>query len=176
MYQSAREQLAQGNKDVRDSARLNAILFARYADRMAENISKITGKEYTAEDYVRERIMLVPNATQVDERGFNQTADEKSRKQKQLELLLATNPMTDDYHTGIRTVDDIRDAEDVLGDGFEEIYPDFTEDMAQKAMLKGKIKIYSSKPLSKQVRSFLRARCVPKTMQAVERSTAKQYW
>lgn len=147
VYQSAREQLAQGNKDVQDSARLNAILFARYADRMAENISKITGKEYTAEDYVRERIMLVPNATQVDERGFNQTADEKSRKQKQLELLLATNPMTDDYHTGIRTVDDIRDAEDVLGDGFEEIYPDFTEDMAQKAMLKGKIKIYSSKPI-----------------------------
>ena len=80
---------------------MNAILFARYTDRMAENISKITGKEYTAEDYVRERIMLVPNATHVDERWFNQTADEKSRKQKQLELLLATNPMTDDYHTGI---------------------------------------------------------------------------
>lgn len=78
---------------------------------------------------------------------FDQTADEKSRKQKQLELLLATNPMTDDYHTGIRTVDDILDAEDVLGDGFEEIYPDFTEDMAQKAMSKGKIKIYSSKPI-----------------------------
>ena len=384
VYQSVREQLAQGNKDVQDSARLNAILFARYADRMAENISKITGKEYTAEDYVRERIMLVPNATQVDESGYNhpitnldlnldkevdvldldemgnalkgkgykdviayikensdgtqvptadfkamvglpnytdkygrnhivfgkpnqkrinvvarnkvltnffkiifatrvveissnkkitqgnltkaqkrkneverfyrlfapvklnnklytilitaedynriveidaqeislyeittkeikgirpsatlnvkgtipskvsirdmlrgvkdvdgnpyinpdgsgnfavlpnqtayhgsphkfdtfdQTADEKSRKQKQLELLLATNPMTDDYHTGIRTVDDILDAEDVLGDGFEEIYPDFTEDMAQKAMSKGKIKIYSSKPI-----------------------------
>lgn len=71
VYQSAREQLAQGNKDVQDSARLNAILFARYADRMAENISKITGKEYTAEDYVRERIMLVPNATQVDAGAFN---------------------------------------------------------------------------------------------------------
>lgn len=71
VYQSVREQLAQGNKDVQDSARLNAILFARYADRMAENISKITGKEYTAEDYVRERIMLVPNATQVDESAFN---------------------------------------------------------------------------------------------------------
>lgn len=72
VYQSAREQLAQGNKDVQDSARVNAILFARYADRMAENISKITGKEYTAEDYVRERFMLVPNAMQVDERSLNQ--------------------------------------------------------------------------------------------------------
>ncbi|MBP3400687.1 MAG: hypothetical protein J6K70_02870 [Selenomonadales bacterium] len=71
VYQTVREQLAQGNKDVQDSARVNAILFARYADRMAENISKITGKEYTAEDYVRERIMLVPNATQVDESAFN---------------------------------------------------------------------------------------------------------
>ena len=71
VYQLVRGQLAQGNKDVQDSARVNAILFARYADRMAENISKITGKEYTAEDYVRERIMLVPNATQVDESAFN---------------------------------------------------------------------------------------------------------
>ena len=72
VYQSVRGQLAQGNKDVQDSARVNAILFARYADRMADNITKITGKEYTAEDYVRERIMLVPNATQVDERGLEQ--------------------------------------------------------------------------------------------------------
>ena len=54
---------------------MNAILFARYADRMAENIAKITGKEYTAEDYVRERIMLVPNATQVDESGLNQLGE-----------------------------------------------------------------------------------------------------
>ena len=28
-------------------------------------------------------------------------------KQKQLETILTFNPMTDDYHTGIRTIDDI---------------------------------------------------------------------
>ena len=29
-------------------------------------------------------------------------------KQKQLETILTHNPMLDDYHTGIRTIDDIR--------------------------------------------------------------------
>ena len=29
-------------------------------------------------------------------------------KQKQLETILTFNPMLDDYHTGIRTIDDIR--------------------------------------------------------------------
>ena len=49
---------------------MNAILFARYADRMADNISKITGKEYTAEDYMRKRTLIVADATEVDESGF----------------------------------------------------------------------------------------------------------
>jgi hypothetical protein len=75
VYQSVRKQMELGNRDVQQSARMNAILFARYADRMADNISKITGKEYTAEDYMRERTSIMPNATDVDERGYNQGDD-----------------------------------------------------------------------------------------------------
>ena len=75
VYLTAREQLAQGNKDVQDSARLNAILFARYADRMAENIAKITGREYTAEDYMRERTSIVADATEMEAGGLNQLGE-----------------------------------------------------------------------------------------------------
>lgn len=49
---------------------MNAILFARYADHMADNISKITGREYTAEDYMRKRTSIVADATEVDESEF----------------------------------------------------------------------------------------------------------
>lgn len=71
VYQSVRKQMESGNAEVQKAGRMNAILFARYADRMAENISKATGKEYTAEDYMRERTSIVPNATEVDENAFN---------------------------------------------------------------------------------------------------------
>ena len=71
VYQAARKQFERGNADVQKAGRMNAILFARYADRMADNISKITGKEYTAEDYMRERTSIVADATEVDE-GYEQ--------------------------------------------------------------------------------------------------------
>ena len=54
---------------------MNAIRFARYADRMADNIAKITGKEYTAEDYMRERTSIVADATEADESGLNQLGE-----------------------------------------------------------------------------------------------------
>ena len=42
---------------------------------MADNISKITGKEYTAEDYMRERTSIVADATEADESGLNQLGE-----------------------------------------------------------------------------------------------------
>lgn len=51
---------------------MNAILLARYADRMADNLSKITGKPYTAEDYMRERLHIVADAQNTDAQGYGQ--------------------------------------------------------------------------------------------------------
>lgn len=117
VYQAARKQFERGNADVQKAGRMNAILFARYADRMAENISKITGKEYTAEDYVRERIMLVPNATQVDESAFN---------------LPVTNPaITLDTQVNVVSAQRMfegRKWRDVRNNFFEE-YPDVAKDL-----------------------------------------------
>ena len=53
----------------------------------------------------------VPNSPQnVKEKFSNQN----ETKQKQLKIIKKTNPMWDEYHTGIRTVDDIRTWEEVL--------------------------------------------------------------
>lgn len=99
---------------------------------------------------------------------FNESNDDiryslknKDRKQAQLDIILKTNPMLDDYHTGIRKVEDIK----TLGESVEEArseaekygddewsaYPDITNDMLQNALETGEITIYSSKPIKNGV-------------------------
>ena len=62
VYRAIRDQLANvdidGGRTAR-AARLDAILFARHADIVADIISKKTGKKYTALDYMRERYGLI---------------------------------------------------------------------------------------------------------------------
>ena len=94
----------------------------------------------------------------VEEKASLKDAD---RKQTQLDIILKTNPMLDDYHTGIRKVEDIK----TLGESVEEArseaekygydewsaYPDITNDMLQNALETGEITIYSSKPIKNGV-------------------------
>lgn len=75
-------------------------------------------------------------------------------KQQQLEIIKKTNPMLDDYHTGIRTVDDIKtfkEAYDIAkkeakDSGWTEYasYPDITNEMIEDSLKTGKITVYSS--------------------------------
>lgn len=62
VYRAIRDQLRNvdidGGRTAR-AARLDAILFARHADIVADIISKKTGKKYTALDYMRERYGLI---------------------------------------------------------------------------------------------------------------------
>lgn len=80
-----------------------------------------------------------------------------SLKQKQNEIIQKTNPVSDDYHTWIRNVDDIKTFEETLKDpdwsdyvdeGFN---PDFTGDMVKEALNKGKITVYSSYPIEQGI-------------------------
>lgn len=69
-------------------------------------------------------------------------------KEKQLKMIIENNPMQDDYHTGIRTVEDIKSFEEVLQDKDELIFtPDYTKETADKALKTGKINVYSSKDI-----------------------------
>jgi len=75
-------------------------------------------------------------------------------KQKQLDIIKKSNPMLDDYHTGIRTVDDIKtfkEAYDIAkkeasDGGWDEYasYPDITNEMIEESLKTGKITVYSS--------------------------------
>lgn len=77
-----------------------------------------------------------------------------THKQAQLDIVLNSNPMQDDYHTGIRSVDDICTyAEAIENDGMEgdDITPDYTAQMVEKAKKTGKITVYSSYPIGQGV-------------------------
>lgn len=76
-------------------------------------------------------------------------------KEKQLEIIKNNNPMLDDYHTGIRTIDDIKTFEETLQDSdwvdYDEFNPDFTRGMAEEALEIGKITVYSSYPIKQGI-------------------------
>lgn len=70
-----------------------------------------------------------------------------SNKAKQLEIIKKTNPMLDDYHVGIRNIDDIKTFDEVINDEESFAWGDFTKKDAERALKKGKITIYSSYPI-----------------------------
>lgn len=77
-----------------------------------------------------------------------------SFKEQQLDIIQKTNPMLDDYHTGIRTVDDIKTFKEAYeiakkeanNGGWKEYasYPDMTNEMIEDSLKTGEITVYSS--------------------------------
>ena len=84
-------------------------------------------------------------------------------KQKQLDVINRLNPMTDTYHTGIRSVDDIKTFREAFDDPESFADPDFSKADGQRALNSGKITIYSSKPLDKNNAQFV----TPSKMEAL---------
>lgn len=76
--------------------------------------------------------------------------DVAARKAAQFELLQKTNPMLDNYHTGIRSAKEINRLQDLV-DKFDAdnmfTNPDFTIDNARAAVAKGTLPVFSSKPI-----------------------------
>lgn len=78
---------------------------------------------------------------------------EKTHQEKQLDVINQSNPMMDDIHTGVRDINDIKTLDQVINDPSEEFSgaPDFTKDMAEKAVNDSSITVYSSKPIENGV-------------------------
>ena len=71
-----------------------------------------------------------------------------SHKGKQLEIIKNTNPMLDDYHTGIRNIEDIKTFDEVINDDGESFaWGDFSREDAERALKDGKVTVYSSYPI-----------------------------
>jgi hypothetical protein len=71
-------------------------------------------------------------------------------KEQKFKAITKANPMLDDYHLGIRSVDDIRDLGEVLDDFGN---PDITRELLEDAIRNDRIKVYSSRPI--RVGSFV---------------------
>lgn len=89
--------------------------------------------------------------TSLEQRDYN------AIKQAQLDLIIENNAMQDNYHTGIRAINDILSADEALNVSQEALdnyevegysYPDFTLKDGKKALKTGKIRVYSSKPFT----------------------------
>lgn len=70
-----------------------------------------------------------------------------NHKKRQLNIILSANPMQDDYHTGIRKLDDIKMLEEFIVDDITTTTPDFTIEDINNAINSDKIIIYSSYPI-----------------------------
>lgn len=86
-------------------------------------------------------------------------------KAQKAERIIKSNPMLDDYHTGIRNADDILDFNEARQFTLDDIgdvssYPDVTQEILDNATKTHKIRLYSSRPFS--VGSFVS----PSKMQA----------
>lgn len=69
-----------------------------------------------------------------------------SHKRQQLKVILGTNPMEDDIHVGIRTVKDIKTAQEVLSIDYSPTKDWDLEDV-REALQTGRVTVYSSKEI-----------------------------
>lgn len=77
-----------------------------------------------------------------------------NHKSQQLDIINNSNPMLDDYHTGIRTIDDIKTFREAYSEAKAEAkeggwteyasYPDITNDIVEEALNTNEITVYSS--------------------------------
>ena len=106
---------------------------------------------YKSVDEIADRVMY-DLLSGVNPRQEVEKLQKEPHKKKQLDIVTKANVMFDDYHTGIRTIDDIKTFAEAVeyGEGMD-MYPDFTEDDAREALKSGEITVYSSKPIENGV-------------------------
>lgn len=82
--------------------------------------------------------------------GTKPVEEVDKHKEEQLDIINKSNPMHDEYHTGVRNVDDIKTLDEAVKE--DGVYaPDYTEEDAKNAVKSGEITVYSSKPIENGV-------------------------
>lgn len=84
-------------------------------------------------------------ATAMKESG--KFTNSEKQKKLQLNIIKKYNPMTDEYHTGIRTIEDINTYKEAINNIESFAYPDFSKEDGLLALKNGKITIYSSQKI-----------------------------
>lgn len=89
---------------------------------------------------------------EVEQAAVTEPVEEVDKhKEKQLDIINKSNPMHDEYHTGVRNVDDIKTFEEAVSDSDAPFTPDYTKEDAESALKAGEITVYSSKPIENGV-------------------------
>lgn len=76
-----------------------------------------------------------------------QIEQQPSIKQEQLNIIKENNPMNDEYHTGIRSENDIKTFEEAIQDDESFVWGDYSKADAERDLAKGTVTVYSSKPI-----------------------------
>ena len=149
----SQEYLFNSEQSIERLARENPSLFRQIYDWIVDTIKKIGASAETkflidAERKYEKALRTVGtvdiNAKSQFSIPYNANSDLKS---KQLEVIKNANPMTDNYHVGIRSAADIKTFEEAMKDGESFFYGDFDITDAEKALKSGEITVYSSKPI-----------------------------
>ena len=138
-------------RSVADKARALGALerVKRALDRFWRGVADFLHIHYKSAEEVADRVMR-DLLNGVDPRRLAQ-------KKVQNDIVQRENPMLDDYHTGIRSEDDIHTFAEAVseaqrekekyGDEQMSSYPDITDSLLNEAIKTAKITIYSSKPI-----------------------------
>lgn len=82
----------------------------------------------------------------------NEIKNSVRSKEEMFDIIQRANPMTDDYHRGIRSIEDIKTPMEAfitdvdLDENY--VYPDFTQEDGRKAIDSGIVTVYSSRPIT----------------------------
>ncbi len=95
-----------------------------------------------------EQVKNIDNKAPTSDPDIRFSKKRENHKSQQFDILQKTNPMQDDYHTGIRGTYDIHTADEVFTENEFMGTPDWNFEDAQAALKKGKVTVYSSYPIS----------------------------
>ena len=86
-----------------------------------------------------------------DADAFASAEDTDALKEQQMQVIQENNPAEDDYHTWIRSAEEIKTLQEALTDPewaeYDEFNPDYSRAMAEEALESGEIEVFSSYPI-----------------------------
>lgn len=136
------------------NAKINALkngydnLYDYYVGRAKNDVIE----EYNRNPAKYEKIINQKQQQLDNEQKLNAEIQESTpQKRQQYEIIKQTNPMLDDYHSGIRSPEDIKTFNEVINDDESFAWGDFSKEDAQQALKQGKITVYSSYPIEQGV-------------------------
>ena len=133
-----------------ESGDFNELLDFYYNKARNDEEKNLSGNTKVIIEEILSEIKKVTDSSSPASSTIEESYSNTLLKQKQLEIILDTNPAQDDYHTWIRTIDDILTFEEALnhsdyidykGEDFDESYP---YSIAEAALKSNSIKVYSS--------------------------------